>query len=113
MAENVIDCSRTIVRTTVFTNMLNAPIAILSLCNDIDLLKDLLNTRAFILFVAVLKYVLNNKTASFTHGNIPPLPRECCIHKAHDLRWLNRPTKLKQLLPNVTGIPMFNSVWNG
>lgn len=120
----MVNGTTTVRRGTMLTNVLDAPVTELTMGDNVDVGKDLLNTRTLkvcvnyveassrqkcthlVLLQAVLKDILNNQATSLSQGNLMPHPTESFIDKLHDLGRTLSPPQFKQLLPDVTGISM-------
>ena len=92
--------------------MLDAPVAELAMCNEVDIVDDFLNGWPLFFFNAVLEDVLNDQAASLTQSNLMPHATKSLVHLEHDLRRLATPSELEQLLPDMTCIAVNNSVWD-
>lgn len=108
--EDVIDDSSFVRRGTVLAKMLDAPIAELSMGNEIDVGDDLLNGWSLLIFDAVLKDVLDHEASSLTQCNLMPHATKSVVDLDHNLWWFATPTKLEKLLPDMAGISMDNSI---
>src|SRR5438477_1294020 len=106
MLENDIKCTNTVIRMTMFDNVLNNPIAPLSTSNSVYVFKNLFNTRTLIhqlefngtcliLIQTILENILNNKTSSFSQGNFHPKPPQSLVDILHNNRWWSLPTNLQ------------------
>ena len=110
------------------TEVLNAPVAELTMGNEVNIRDDFLDGGTlelsarttstqlhltyFLLFHTVLEDVLNDKTTSLAKSNLVPHASKRLVDLDHNLRWLSRPSQLKQLLPDMTSIAVNDSVRN-
>jgi hypothetical protein len=124
----VVNGPAAISRSTVLADVLNAPVAKLTMSNNINACQNLFDARALgiirialkersegsylIFFEAILKDVLNNQATSLTKGHLMPHATKCLVNILHNLRGRLGPTKLKQLLPDVAGVAMNNRLGN-
>ena len=92
--------------------MLDTPIAKLAVSNEVNVIDDLLDSRPLLFLDTVLEDVLYNQAAGFSKGNLMPHAAKSLVDFQHDLRGLAAPTKLEQLLPDMTSIAMDDSVGN-
>ena len=65
-AEDVIDSAVSISWSTMFADVLNTPVAKLTVGDNINGAENFIDTRALILFEAVLKNILNDKATSLS-----------------------------------------------
>lgn len=70
--EDVVNDTSFVRWSTVLTEMLDAPVAKLSVSNEINVGNDFLNGRSFLLLDAILENVLDNQAACFTKSNFVP-----------------------------------------
>lgn len=108
VAEDVVDGAAAVGNGTVLADVLNAPVAELTVSDDVDAGKDLGDARALVFLQAVLEDVLDNETASFTEGNLVPHATKGFVDVLHDLRRGTAPAKLEQLLPDVARVAVDN-----
>ena len=94
------------------TEMLDTPIAELTMSDEVDVGNDFFNGRSLFFLNAVLEDVLNHQATCLTKGHLVPHTSKCIVDFCHDLRWLFTPSKLEELLPDMTGISMDDSVWD-
>ncbi|KAI6757605.1 hypothetical protein HG531_003430 [Fusarium graminearum] len=90
-----------------FADVLNAPVTKLAMCHNVNVGKNLLDTRT-LLRRTVLKNVLHNKTTSFPKGYFMPHSAQCFVDILHDLRGRLGPAELEKLLPNMASVTMNN-----
>lgn len=107
-AEDVIDGMVAVRDSTVLADVLDAPVAELTMGDNIDAGKDLIDAGTLVILKAVLEDVLNNKTASLTESNLVPHAMESLVDVFHDLGRSVGPAKLEQLLPDVAGVAVDN-----
>ncbi len=112
VGQDVINNATLVWRRAMLAEMLNAPVAELTMSDKVDVGDDFLDSRTLLLLDAVLKDVLNNQTASLTKSNLMPHAAKSLVDLQHDLRGFTTPTKLEQLLPDVTSIAMNDRIWN-
>lgn len=125
----MVDGAASVGRCAVFADMLNAPIAELTMSHDIDACKYFLDTRALntssvvhlnssdmktylVLLEAILENVLHDKTARFAQSNFMPHASQRIIDIFHDLGRRLSPSKLKEFLPDVTSVSVDDSFWD-
>jgi len=106
--EDVVDSVVTVRDGAVLADVLDAPVAELTVSDDINAGKNLVDTGTLVILEAVLEDVLNNKTASLAEGNLVPHAAESLIDILHDLGRGVAPAELEQLLPNVASIAVNN-----
>lgn len=97
---------------TMLTEMLDAPIAKLTMSNQVDVGNDLFNRGTLLVLDTILEDVLNDKTTSFTQSHLVPHTTKSLVDFQHDLWWFFTPAKFEELLPDVTSIAMNNSIWD-
>ena len=110
VGKNVVDDPSFVRRRTVLAEMLDAPIAKLTMSNEINIADDFLNGRPLLLLDAVLEDVLHDQASGLTKCNLMPHATKRFVDLEHDLRWLAAPSELKQLLPDMTSITMDDGV---
>ena len=112
VGENVINDTTLVWRRTMLAEVLDAPVAELTVGDEIDVGDDLFNSRTLLFFDAVFEDVLNYQAASFAKSDLMPHTPQSLIDFEHDLRWLATPAKFEKLLPDMTSIAVYDSVWN-
>lgn len=121
-AEDMLNGAALVRWQTVFADMLNAPVAELTVGDHIDAGEDFvdawtLRTLAsasvveallayLVLLQTVLEDVLHHETAGLTKRNLMPHAPKSLIDALHDLWWRAVPAELKQFLPDMTSIAM-------
>lgn len=111
-AKDVIDGVVAVRDGAVLADVLDAPVAELTMGDNVDAGKDLVDAGALVLLKAVLEDVLDDKTASLTEGNLVPHAAESFVDVLHDLRRGVAPAEFEQLLPDVTGVTVNNRLRN-
>ena len=112
VGQDVVDDTTLVGRRAVLAEVLDTPIAELTMSDEVDIVDHLLDSRALLLFNAVLEDVLNDQTASLSKSDLMPHAAKSFVDLEHDLRRLATPAELKQLLPNVTSVAVNDSVWD-
>jgi hypothetical protein len=129
ITNDMVNSPTTVRRSTVFTDVLNAPVTELAMGHNVNIGKNLLDTRTLlklvsivtlpqnnstylILFKTVLKNVLHDKAPSLSKGYFMPHPAQRLVDILHDLRGRLSPAELKKLLPNMAGVAMNDCLWN-
>ena len=112
VVQDVVDDATLVRRGAVLAEVLNAPVAELTMSNEINVGDHLFDGRALLFFNTVLEDVLNNETASLTKGDLVPHTAKSLVDLEHDLRRFATPAKLEQLLPDMACIAMNDSVWD-
>ena len=102
VAQDMVDCAVAIRKSTVLTDVLDAPVAELTMSDNINASKDLIDARTLVLVKTVLEDVLNNKTASLSERDFMPHATQSLVDILHDQRRGATPAKLEQLLPDMT-----------
>lgn len=110
IGQDVIDDTTLVRGRAVLAQVLDTPVTELTMSDEIDVRDDFFDGRALLFFNAVLKDVLDDKTAGLTKGNLMPHATKGLIDFDHDLRRLASPAKLEQLLPNMASITVDNGV---
>jgi hypothetical protein len=110
--KDVVDDATLIGWRAMLTEMLDAPIAELTMRNEIYAVDHFFDGRTLLFLDAILEDVLNYQTSSLTKSDLVPHVSERFVNFEHDLRRLTRPAKLKKLLPNVTSIAVDHSIRN-
>ena len=106
-------------------NVLDAPVAKLTMGDDIDARQNfvdtgtLLNDRLagshklhagpsthLVLLKTILEDILDHQATRLAQSDFVPHAAESLVHVSHDLRRRVVPAELEQLLPNVTGVAM-------
>lgn len=95
MNEDVIDDTSLIGWSAMLAQMLNAPIAKLSVSNEINVGNDFLNGRSLLFFNTVFKDVLDDKAAGFTESDFVPHASQSVVDLGHDLWWLSAPSEFE------------------
>lgn len=90
--EDVIDDSPLVRGCAVLAEMLNTPIAELTMSYEIDVGNDLFNSRSFFILNAVLEDVLNDQTSSLAQRDFVPHATKGFVDLGHNLRWLCTPS---------------------
>jgi hypothetical protein len=127
VSNDVINGPAAVCRSSVLTNVLDAPVAELTVGDNVNVCQDLFNARAldntlamtfltdsswyqthFVLLQAVLENVLHHKATSLAQGNLMPHASKSLIDKFHDLRRRLGPTQLEELLPDMAGVAVNN-----
>jgi hypothetical protein len=108
----VIDDLTLVRRRAVLTEVLDAPVAELTMSDEVNVLDNFVNSGALLFLNTVLEDVLDNQTASLAQSNLMPHSTKCLIDLEHDLRRLPTPAELEQLLPHMTSIAVNDSVRN-
>lgn len=109
-------------RGSVLTDVLDTPIAKLSVGHDVDVTQDLFDAGTLtlasilvhrrwaaewtnlIILQAVLKDILDHQTSSFSKSNLVPHTAERLVDEFHDLGRTLGPSQLKELLPDMASI---------
>lgn len=112
IADNVVNGATLVAGQPILADVLDTPIPKLTSCNNIDVGQHFIDTRPLVLFHAVFKNILDNEAARLTQGDLMPHPLEGFIDMLHDIWGRVAPVELKKLLPDMTGIPVNNRVWN-
>ena len=112
VVEDVVDNAALVWRRTVLAEVLDTPVAELTMRNEINVGDDLFDGRALLLFNAVLEDVLNNETAGLAKSNLMPHATKSLVDLEHDLRRFATPAELEQLLPDMTSIAVDDSIWD-
>ena len=107
-AKDVVDGVVAVRDGAVLANVLDAPVAELTMGDNVNAGKDLVDAWTLVILKAVLEDVLNNKTASLAEGNLVPHATQGLVDVLHDLRWSITPAELEQLLPDVASIAVDN-----
>lgn len=80
------------------------------------MVKNNNDPNCFVLYLVflrqILKDILNDKTAGLIESNFSPTTAKCIVDVIHDGWRIAIPSDLKDLLPNVTGIPVGNGLWD-
>ena len=87
-----------------FADMLNAPVAELTMSDHIDACEDFVDARTLVFLKAVLEDVLNHQATSFSQCDLMPHAAEGLVDVLHDLWRRVAPAELEQLLPDVARI---------
>jgi hypothetical protein len=96
----------------VLADVLNAPVAELTMGDNVNTGKDLVDAGTLVILKAVLEDVLNDKTASLAESNLVPHATESLVDVLHDLGRSVTPAEFEQLLPDVAGITVDNRLRN-
>jgi hypothetical protein len=126
--KNVVGGATTIWWSSMFADVLDAPVAELAMGYDINtgehlvdagtlptvsmFLKTVVALSYLILLEAVLEDILHYQATCLAQRNLVPHPSESLIDVAHNLWWGVAPTKLEQLLPDVTSVAVDDSLWD-
>lgn len=92
--------------------VLNAPVAELTMSDKINVGNDFFDSRALLILNAIFEDVLYDQAASFTKCDLVPHTAKGFIDLGHDLRWFHAPSEFEQLLPNMTSISVNDCVRN-
>lgn len=111
-AYDMVNGTSTVNDGAVLANVLNTPVTELAVGDDIDARKDLVDARTLVFLEAVLEDVLDDKTASLAESHLVPHTAKSFVDILHDLWWRVAPAELEQLLPNVTGVAVNDSLWD-
>ena len=103
-AENVVNGVVAVGSGAVLADVLDAPVAELTVSDNVDAGENFIDARALVILKAVLEDVLNDQTASLAESNLVPHAAESLIDVLHDLGWSVAPAELKELLPDVAGV---------
>lgn len=112
VAKHMVDGTVAVGKSAVLADVLDAPVTELTVSDNIDAGKDLADARTLVFIDAVLEDVLNDKTASLTQSHLVPHSTQSLVDVLHDLRWRATPAKLEELLPDVAGIAVDDSLRN-
>lgn len=112
VVEDVVDNAALVRRRAVLAEVLDTPVAELTMRNEINVGDHLFDGRALLLFNAVFEDVLNNETASLAKSDLMPHATKSLIDLEHDLRRFATPAELEQLLPDMTSIAVNDSIWD-
>ncbi len=121
VTKNMINGAATISWQSMLANMLDAPIAELPVCDNVNACQNLVDTgtlrngisnahregshRAYLVFLqAILEDVLNDETAGLSKCNFMPHASKGFVDVLHDLRWRVAPSQFEKLLPDVTSV---------
>ena len=107
-AEDVINGMVAVRDSAVLANVLDAPVAELTMSDNINAGKDLVDAGTLVILKAVLEDVLNDKTAGLTEGDLVPHTTESLVDVLHDLGRSVGPAELKELLPDVASVAVNN-----
>ena len=108
----MIDSAVTIRKSSVLTDVLNAPVAKLAVGNDIDASKNLIDAGALVFIKTVLKDVLNDKAAGLSERDFMPHATQSLVDIFHDEGRSSTPAKLKQLLPDMARVAVDDRLRN-
>lgn len=95
VAQDVIDNAALVRRGAVLAEVLDAPVAELTMSNEINVGDHLFDGRALLVFNAVLEDVLNHETAGLTKSDLMPHSPKSLVDLEHDLRGLTAPAELE------------------
>jgi len=101
VAQDVVDSTVAVRKSTVLTDVLDAPVAKLAVGDDIDASKDLVDARTLVLVETVLEDVLDDETASLSERDFMPHATKSLVDVLHDERRSSTPAELEQLLPDM------------
>ncbi len=103
-ADDVVGGASTIGDGAMLAEVLNAPVAELTVSNDVDACEDLVDAWTLVFFKTVLKDVLDDEAAGLTQCNFVPHAAQSLVDVLHDLRWRPAPAQFKELLPDMTSV---------
>ena len=104
VAEDMVNGTIAVAKSAMLADVLDAPVAELTVSDNVNAGEDLVDARALVFINAVLEDVLNDKTTSLTKSHLVPHSAQSLVDVLHDLRRGATPTKLEELLPDVAGI---------
>lgn len=90
--KNVVNDTSFVRRSTMFTQVLDAPVAELTVSNEVDVGDDFFDRGSLLLLDAVFEDVLNDQASSLTECNLMPHAAKSFVDVGHDLRRLTTPS---------------------
>jgi hypothetical protein len=101
IAQDMVNSTVAVRKGAVLADVLDAPVAKLTVSDDIDASKNLIDARTLVLVKTVLEDVLDDETASLSQGDFVPHATKSLVDVLHDERRSSAPAQLEQLLPDM------------
>lgn len=108
----MLDSTAFVGRSSVLADMLDAPVAKLTVRDNVNVGEHFPNAWTLVLFKTVFEDVLYDQASSLAQSNLMPHAAQSLVDILHDLRRRVTPAQLEQLLPDVACIAVDNGLWD-